>query len=97
MACTVVLEIKSKPDMVGTVKDLFKEILPDTRAYDGCQGVEVVENQDESGNVILIESWDSREKYDKYLGWRVETGLLDRLGPMLDGAPSVRYFDKVDA
>jgi quinol monooxygenase YgiN len=83
--------------MVDTVKDLFKEILPDTRAYDGCQGVEVVENQDESGNVILIETWDSREKYDKYLGWRVETGLLDRLGPMLDGAPSVSYFDKVDA
>jgi len=96
MACTVVLEVKLKSDMIDTAKGAFKEILPDTRAYDGCQSVEVVENQDEAGNLVLIEIWESREKQEKYLGWRAETGVLDQLGAMCEVAPSVRYFDKVD-
>ena len=96
MTCTVVLEIKLKPDMIDTAKGAFKEILPDTRAYDGCKGVDVCENQDEAGNLVLVESWESRAKYEKYLGWRAETGVLDQLGAMCDGAPSIRYFDPVD-
>ena len=65
MACTVILEIQLKADAIDTAKGAFKEILPDTRAYDGCQGVEVTENQDKAGNIVLVEKWDSREKYEK--------------------------------
>jgi len=97
MACTVVLEIKLKSDMIDTAKGAFKQILPDTRAYDGCQGVDVVENQDEPGNLVLIESWESRAKYEKYLAWRAETGVLDQLGAMTSADPSIRFFDAVDA
>ena len=97
MACTVILEIQLKSDMIATGKETFKAILPDTRAYDGCNGVDVIENQDEAGNVILVESWESRAKYDKYLGWRAETGALEQLGALCAGAPSIRYFDGVDA
>lgn len=96
MACTVVLEIQLKPEVIETAKGAFKEILPDTRAYDGCQGVHVVENQDEAGNLVLVETWESRAKYETYLGWRAETGVLDQLGAMCAGAPSIRYFDTVD-
>lgn len=97
MACTVLLEIQLKADAIDTAKGAFKQILPDTRAYDGCQGVVVVENQEKPGNVVLVETWDSREKHEKYLGWRAETGVLDQLGAMCEGAPSIRYFDPVDA
>ncbi|TDJ62222.1 MAG: antibiotic biosynthesis monooxygenase [Proteobacteria bacterium] len=97
MACTVVLEIQLKSDQIDTAKSTFKEILPDTRAYDGCQGVYVVENQDKAGNLVLIETWESRAKYEKYLAWRQETGVLDALGAMCEGAPSIRYFDPVDS
>lgn len=96
MACTVVLEIQLKPDMIDTAKGAFKEILPDTRAYDGCNSVNVVENQDAPGNLVLIENWESRAKYEKYLAWRAETGVLDQLGAMTSAAPSIRYFDGVD-
>jgi quinol monooxygenase YgiN len=97
MACTVLLEVKLKPEAIETAKGAFKEILPDTRAYDGCQGVYVVENQDEAGNLVVVETWDSREKYEKYFAWRVETGVIDQLGAMCEGPPSLRYFDPVDA
>jgi quinol monooxygenase YgiN len=97
MACTVLLEIQLKADVIDAAKSTFKEILPDTRAYDGCLGVDVVENQEKSGNLVLVETWESRAKHEKYVGWRAETGLLEQLGAMCEGAPSIRYFDPVDA
>ena len=97
MAVTVFLELNAQPAQADALKALFKEILPDTRAYDGCIGVEVVDNQDDKANIVLVESWESRGQYEKYLGWRQETGFVDKLGGFLAGPPSIRYFDKVDA
>lgn len=97
MACTVLLELQVQADKVDTLKGVFKDILGDTRAYDGCISVEVTDNQDESANLLLIEKWESRAKYEKYLGWREETGALEQLGSLLSAPPSIRYFDPVDA
>ena len=47
MAVTVLLEIKAKPGVGGDVVATLKEILPDTRKYDGNIGVYVVQNQDD--------------------------------------------------
>ncbi len=96
MTCTVLLEIQLKPDVIDTAKGAFKELLPDTRAYDGCKNIDVVENQENPGNLVLVESWESRAKYEKYLAWRVETGALEKMAAMCAGEPSIRYFDTVD-
>lgn len=97
MACTVVLEIQVKPDMIGAAKAAFKDLLPDTRAYDGCNNLHVVENQDKPGNLVIIESWEARAKYEKYLAWRAETGVLEQLAALCESEPSIRFFDAVDA
>lgn len=97
MACTVLLELQVQGDKVETLKGVFKDILGDTRAYDGCIGVDVVNNQDDPTNLVLVEKWESRAKYEKYLGWREETGALEQLGSMLAAPPSIRYYDPVDA
>jgi len=97
MSVTVILDLAVKPESVGEVKNTLKEILPDTRAYDGCHGVSVVDNQYDPGNIMLIETWSSRPHYEKYLSWRQETGLLDALGKLVTAPPSIRYMDPVDA
>jgi quinol monooxygenase YgiN len=97
MACTVLLELQVQADKVDTLKGVFKDILGDTRAYDGCISVDVTDNQDDGSNMLLIEKWESRAKYEKYLGWREETGALEQLGSLLSAPPSIRYFDPVDA
>ncbi len=97
MACTVLLEINAKPDQLDTIKKTFKEILGDTRAYDGCIAVEVRQNQDDANNLVLIENWQSRAHYEKYLAWRTETGALEALGALVSSPPSIRYYDEVDA
>ncbi len=97
MAIAVLLEVQIKPDSVDEMKAYFKEILPDTRAYDGCLGIDVYGNMDDGANLVLYERWETRPHYEKYLAWRAETGAVDKLGSMLAGPPSIRYFDTVDA
>ncbi|HSG15350.1 MAG TPA: putative quinol monooxygenase [Anaerolineae bacterium] len=96
MPCHVIVEFQAAPAQAEALKALLKEALPDTRAYDGCQSLSEYHNQEDAGNIVLVESWVSREHYDKYLNWRVESGMLDKVGPLLTGEPSIRYYDVAD-
>jgi quinol monooxygenase YgiN len=93
MSFTVVLDLNAKPGSMEDMKKLFAEILPDTRKYEGCEGVDVKINNDDADNMVIIERWQSRPHYEKYFAWRQQTGLIDRLGPMLGAPPNIRYLD----
>jgi quinol monooxygenase YgiN len=97
MSVTVLLEATVKPEEVSNMKSYLAEILPDSRKYEGCKGMEVYFNTEDEDNMILLERWDSRQHHEKYLGWRTETGVMDKLGGMLAGPPSIRYFERADA
>ncbi len=85
----------------GTVKNndefdaLMRSILADTRAYDGCEGITVHRNLEESANIMLIEQWETRAHYDKYLAWREETGVLAKIVELLEGPPNIRFYSNV--
>ena len=91
----VMLEIQIKPECVDEVKAFLKKALPDTRAYTGCQGIDIYGNLDESTNLVFYERWDTRDHYQKYLSWREETGVLNELGAKLTGPPSIRYYARI--
>lgn len=97
MTCMVLLEVKAKAGTGADIVGVFKEILPDTRSYDGCIDVDVYQNQDDPDVVVLVEQWQSRAHYEKYFAWRVESGLVAQLGEAIDGPPSLRYFGPTDA
>ena len=97
MAVTIILEVQAKK---GTGNDLLatmKGILPDTRSYDGCISLNVYQNQDDSDVMVLVENFETKAHYEKYLAWREETGVLQQLGDALEGPPSIRFFDLADA
>jgi quinol monooxygenase YgiN len=96
MSVMVLVEMKVKPEAVNEVKGLLKQMLPDTRAYAGCKGIDIYDNVDDTGDLVFYERWDSRDHYQRYLAWRTETGALDKLGEKLTGAPKIRYYDRVD-
>jgi quinol monooxygenase YgiN len=96
MSVVVLLEIQVKPEAVNEVKSFLKQALPDTRAYAGCQGIDIYSNADDAGNLVFYERWDSREHYQKYLAWRTETGVLDQLSAKLTAPPKIRYYERVD-
>jgi quinol monooxygenase YgiN len=96
MSVIVILGMQSKPEALEDLKSTLKNILPDTRAYDGCQSVHVTGNQDDPCNLVLIEKWESRQHNEKYMEWRTDTGALAALGEMLSQPPSLRYYNDLD-
>ena len=72
--------------------ELLKSALVETRAFSGCEAVEVFSNADDPDSVILWETFAKRSDHEAYLAWRMETGLPEMLGPYLAGDLQVSYL-----
>ena len=92
----ILLDLPIRPGKLEEVRAHFAEVLPDTRAFDGCGSVSLVVNRDDPTQAMLVERWESQDKYDAYVAWRASLGD-ERLGAMLAGPPSNRSFDDLDA
>ena len=97
MSVLVLLEAPVKPEEVSNMKSYMAELLPESRKYDGCKGVDVYFNTEDKDKMVIVEHWNSRANHEKYLGWRTETGVMGKIGGMLAGPPSIRYFERADA
>jgi quinol monooxygenase YgiN len=97
MTTTVMLEFKAKSGAGNGLVATLKEILPDTRSYDGCHGIIVFQKQDDPDTCIIQGVWDSQGHYEKYIAWREETGVLGSFVAELEGPPNIRYFNLTDA
>jgi len=97
MSTVALVELHVKPEAVEGVKAGLKKLLVETRAYAGCQSIDVYNDLDDKGTLVLYEKWDSRNHHQKYMAWRQETRALAQLGAALTGPPIIRYFDRVDA
>lgn len=96
MSVLEVFDSHVKPEKIADVKALLAEALPDTRAFDGCQGIDVYFNTEDATNMVFVVLWDSKAHFEKYSAWRTETGFGEKFGPMLAGPPNVRFFERAD-
>ena len=83
-----------KPGVAGCqpILDFLSEILPDTRAFDGCQDLQVYQEGDGEA-LVFIEYWDSAAHYQRYLDWRTESGVLNQLVDLLAEPPVIRIAE----
>ena len=80
----VIVSFPAKAETLDDLKELLKAALPDTRNFSGC--ISVSTYLEESSNTVhLIEDWETLDHQKEYLAWRVKTGLLDLLEPLLEG------------
>ena len=83
----------------GLESDFIKELnilLKETRSYEGCHSVYFIQNQDDPSNLEFFSKWDTKQHYEKYLQWRVESGVLeDFSNKYVVEEPVWRYFDLV--
>jgi quinol monooxygenase YgiN len=96
MDVTILLEVQVKPEKVGALKATLKEMLVDTRAFDGCIGVQAIQDLENPGNIVLVQKWKSRGHYEKYNAWRAKTGAASAAAEKLAATFGLRYFDSVD-
>lgn len=92
MACQVLFEFRIKDGCEDKLKQHLKEILPDTRNYPGCLNLHMVQDMEDPAKVVLIELWETKEAYDKYLAWRTERGDVTVLEEMFEN-PQLRQFN----
>ncbi len=84
MACQVLLEVKIVDGFADPLKAKFAELLPDTRSFDGCIYIYLTQDLDDPSKLIIIELWESRAHYDRYLQWRTDRGDMEALGAMME-------------
>ncbi len=77
--------------------DTLVSILPDTRAFDGCNSIAFTESADSPGALLLIEDWDSMEQYDAYKAWRRESGTSVLGGDLVEpDSVATSFFTVID-
>ena len=89
MAVTSILDMHFKPDSIDEVPAILRRILEETRGFDGCLGVTVIEDKDDPTHLIAVEQWESLEKDAAYRQWRAGDGAATDLPGLLAGAPSL--------
>src|ERR1700722_2306648 len=90
---TVTLLFKCQPGKGADLLAAFTASLGDTRTFDGCISVKTFVDADNPDTVLLIEEWDSRSQQEAYLNWRVESGMVEMLAPVLAEPFEMRVFD----
>jgi quinol monooxygenase YgiN len=97
MAIMVLLEGKAKAEKVDRLKARLAELFPVTRQYEGCRGIMAYVGANDGRTVVFVEYWETKGHYERYLAWRTETGVIPELVSMLEGPPSIRHFEQIDA
>ena len=97
MTVSVLLEGVLKGGQVEKFTELCKEAYKVTRAYDGCEGINLTFNVENNNNFVMTETWKSKEHYEKYLAFRNEDGTVELIGSVCDEGPSIRIFDITEA
>jgi quinol monooxygenase YgiN len=92
MPITVIADLALVPQQAAAVVAKLQEILPETRAFDGCQGVRLLIDEDEPGRIVLVEEWDSREDHARYMEWRGTSGTSPFGPDALAAPPRIGYF-----
>lgn len=96
MAVMILLEVEVSPDKADDLKAVLGDMLVDTRAFDGCIGVEAIRDQERPGTIILVQRWQSRAHYERYSAWRAETGAAQATTEQLSASFGLRWFDPLD-
>jgi len=90
------LQLKVKNGLESEFIEELNIILKETRSYEGCHAVYFIQNQDDPSNLEFFSKWESKQHYDNYLQWRIDSGVMEEVAnKYLDGEPLWRYFDLV--
>jgi quinol monooxygenase YgiN len=84
MSALVVKNFRAAEGKFEALGDFFKEVLGDTRAYDGCIKIDVYVDESTS-SYTLVEEWETFSAHDSYVSWRTAQGDVEKTAYFLDG------------
>jgi len=85
-----------KPGVADGFCSMMPQMLPDTRAFKGCRSVNCYRSNDDADKIILIEEWDSKADYEKYLAWLASQNPDRKTSDMMTTVTEPEYWTLVD-
>ena len=92
MPVTAHLDLILTAEALPTAPAVLRAILADTRAFDGCLGVEVLIDCTNPAHFLVVEQWASMEHDSAYRAWRAGEGASP-LGDLLAVPPVLTHFE----
>jgi len=92
MKTQVILEAIAKQGKKSELLNFLQEIIPDTRAFKGCNEIYVFE-EGFTNNLTLISNWETKHCYESYFEWRTQTGVIKQLSQLLIGPPDIKFLN----
>lgn len=96
MTVVAQLDLQLQPESLDKAYQILREVLADTRNFDGNLGVDVLIDQDDPAHVIAHERWASIEHDAAYRAWRATEAGSSALGTVLAGPPTLTFFTLSD-
>ena len=87
MPITSILELTLRPEAVADSEESIGRVLRDTRAFDGCLGLELLRDREDPAHVVVVEHWASIERDDAYRAWRATPDGESGLGDLVASPP----------
>ena len=96
MAITAFLEMRLKPEALDQgVHAELHAILSDTRAFEGCLGVDVLIDTADPTHIVAVEKWASEQRDAAYRVWRAGDGQTN-MASFLISPPILTKFSSAD-
>ncbi|MDH2443366.1 antibiotic biosynthesis monooxygenase [Amnibacterium sp. CER49] len=92
MTTTALLDLHVRQDRLADSAGVIDAVLRDTRAFDGCLGIEVLVDEADAAHVTVVERWRSLEHDDAYRAWRATPEGASGLGEMVDRPPVLTRY-----
>ena len=89
---TAFLDIHVKLESLAEAPAVIHDTLLATRAFDGCLGVDVLVDTEDSTHFVLVEKWISLEHDTAYRTYRAGPGKSP-LGAILSDTPVLTKFE----
>lgn len=93
MPVTAHLDLTLKTESLPTAPAVLRDILSDTRAFDGCLGVDVLVDKENPAHILVVEKWASLEQDAAYRAWRSTEEGASGLGELLAAPPVLTHFE----
>ena len=92
MPTAALLDLHLRADRAADALPVVEAILRDTRAFDGCLGIEVLVDVADAAHVTVVERWRSLERDDAYRAWRATPEGASGLGDLVDRPPVLTRY-----
>jgi quinol monooxygenase YgiN len=95
MSITRIGEVQAQPELSESLRAFLLSIIPMIKSSQGCEFVQLYQNQDDPSKFMMIEVWDSIESHQASVK-NIPPEKLGEIRPLLATSPSGSYYRLLD-